>query len=132
MLPSQTRDGHTAFQLAAENNVETLKRMWDWAEETLLNPNELKNKLLLSTDVAGYMAWHHAVAKGSLESLETLLFWVKKAELNTGEFLLAESGEGFTTFQLAARNNHVETQNLMLVWAEGTQLNTIELTENLI
>ena len=67
LLLSQTRNGHTALQLAAENNhLETLKGTWDWAEETQLNPNELKNKVLLSKDSAGYMAWHHAAGKGRL------------------------------------------------------------------
>jgi membrane-bound lytic murein transglycosylase MltF len=49
LLLAQTGKGYTAFQLAAYNNqVETLNKMRDWVEETQLNPNELKNKLLLS------------------------------------------------------------------------------------
>jgi len=39
LLLVPTADGYTAFQLAVENNhVETLKKMWVWAEETQLNP----------------------------------------------------------------------------------------------
>jgi len=40
-LLAQTGDGNTAFQLAAENRVETLKGLRFWAEEAQLNPNEL-------------------------------------------------------------------------------------------
>ena len=39
LLVAKTGDGYTAFLLAAENNqVETLNRMWHWAEEMQLNP----------------------------------------------------------------------------------------------
>jgi ankyrin repeat protein len=52
-------DGYTAFQIAAENNhVETLKKMWVWAEETELNLEDLKKNLFLAKDNYGYIAWH--------------------------------------------------------------------------
>ena len=102
-----------------------------WAEGKQLNPNELKIKLLLSTDNYGYTAWHRAATKSSLEALQRVWSWAKEGELITDELLLAQTGEGYTAFQLETRNNHVETQKLMWVWAEERQLNTNELTKNL-
>jgi hypothetical protein len=64
------------------------------------------------------MAWQHAADQGSSEALETLWCWAKEAEMNTDELLLAQTGDGFTAFQLAARNNHIEALNRMWFWAE--------------
>ncbi len=98
----------TAFQLAARSkNVRMLNRMWVWAEETQLNPNELKNKLLLTEDWYGYTAWHRAADRGRLEVLELLWSLAKEAKLNTDELLLAQTGDGYTAFLLAAEKNHV-------------------------
>ena len=73
---AQTRDGYTAFQLAAhENHVETLKRRF----ETQLIPNDLKNKSLLTRDNDGYMAWYDAAMSLILKVLETLWNWAKNA-----------------------------------------------------
>ena len=107
--------------------VETLNRRWDWAEEKQLNPNDLKNKLLLSKDSAGYNAWHDVGKKGTLETLEVLWSWAKEAELNTGELLLSQTTDEFTAFQLEAENKHVETLKRMWDWTEETQLNPNEL-----
>ena len=68
-----TADGYTAFQLAAHNNhVQTLKIMWLWAEETDLNPKELKKNLFLAKDKYGRIAWPQAAIKGSVQALETI------------------------------------------------------------
>ena len=85
--------------------------MWDWADGTQLNPNELHNKLLLATEMYGYNVWKRAAEQGNLQALDSLLSLVKEAQLNTDGFLQAQTGEGCTAFQLAARNNHVKTQN---------------------
>jgi ankyrin repeat protein len=118
--------------LAAEkNHVETLLKMWVWAEETQLNPKELKKKLFLSKRNYGYNAWHRAAQFGSLEALETLWSLAKEVELDTEELLLSQTGEGYTAFHLAAETNHVETLLKMWVWAEETQLNPKVLKKNL-
>ena len=89
LLLAQTRDGLTAFQIAAEKNrVETRMKMWVWAEETQFNPKDLKNKFFLAKDINGYIAWHRAEKFGSLEAIETLWSWVKELKLETHEDLL--------------------------------------------
>ena len=109
---AQVGDGYTAFHLAAEeNHVELLKKIWVWAEESKLHPNELKKKLFLSKDNYGYTAWHRAALFGRLEALATLWFWAKEEEINTDELLLAQSLKGLTAFHLAAEENHVELLN---------------------
>ena len=52
-------------------------------------------------------------------------------ELNTDEFLIAETGDGNTAFQLAAWENHVEILKTLWVWAEEKQLNPNELKNKL-
>jgi len=79
--------------------------MWVWAEETQLNPNELKNKLFLSKDLFGCMAWHLIAFGGGLEALETLCCLDREMELNRDEMLLERTVDGSTTFLLAAENN---------------------------
>ena len=83
--------------------------MWFWAEEMQLNINELRYELLLSIDSIGFNAWHRAADKGCLQLLDTVWSCVEEAELNTNEFLLAQSGNGYTAFLLAAENIYVET-----------------------
>jgi ankyrin repeat protein len=131
-LLAQTRDEYTAFQLAAEkNHVEPLKRMWVWAEEIQVHPNELKINLFVTRNIYGYNAWHQAAEQGSLQALETLWSWAKELELNTDELLLAKTGNGCTAFQLAAENNNVETLKIIWVWTEEKQLNPNELKNKL-
>jgi hypothetical protein len=54
----------------------------------------LKNKLLLTKDNFGQMAWQQAALGDSLEALETLWSWAKELELNTDELLTAEDKHG--------------------------------------
>ena len=57
--------------------------MWVGAEEKQLNPNELKNNLLVARDKYGFNACQRAAEQGRLEALETLWIWTTEAELNT-------------------------------------------------
>jgi hypothetical protein len=42
------RFNETAWHKAAEiGNFEVLEKMWDWAKELQLNPEELRNEVLL-------------------------------------------------------------------------------------
>ena len=116
---------------AEKNHVETLQKMWVWAEETQLNRKELKKNLFLTKDMYGYIAWHRAAYFGSLEILQTLWNLAKEVELDTHELLLSQNGDGCTAFQLAALNDHVETLLKRWIWAEETQLNPKELNKNL-
>jgi hypothetical protein len=60
------------------NHIEILENPWVWTEEVQMNPKEFKKKLLLAKDNYGYIAWHRAAVKGSLEALEALRVWVKE------------------------------------------------------
>jgi ankyrin repeat protein len=45
------KSGQTACHMAAERgNVEVLEKLWDWAKELQLNPEELRNIVCLSKD----------------------------------------------------------------------------------
>jgi len=76
----------------------------------------LKKKLFLAKDNDGYIAWHRAAQFGSLEALKLLWTLAKELELDTNEFLLSQTGKGYTAFQLAAHNNHVGIMELLLVF----------------
>ena len=117
--------------VAGYNNVETLNIIWDWAEETQLNRNELKKKLLLHRDMHGFNAWHRAADQGYLYEIEIIWIWTKEAEINKYELLLSQTKCVHNAFQLAARNNHVETLKGMWDWPEETQLNPNELKNKL-
>jgi len=99
-------------------NPEVLKKLWVWATEEKLNPNKIKNKLLLAKDKDGYTAWHRAADKGSLHALEILRNWAKEAELNPEELLLAQNGTGYTAWQIAAHKSHLEELKKLWVWAK--------------
>ena len=82
------------------NQVETLKKMWVWAEETQINPKELKKNLLLAIDDDRYTVWHQSAGKGNLQILQTLWCWAKEVELNRDELLLAQNGDGYTAITI--------------------------------
>lgn len=62
-----------------------LKKLWSWAREAQLNPNEFRNKLLLAKDSFGYTVWHREANRGGLQALEVLWIWAKRAGLNIVE-----------------------------------------------
>jgi hypothetical protein len=79
---AQTWKGYTAFHLAAWNDdIDKLKEIWVRAEEKQHNQNELKKKLLLTTDNFGLSARNLAEQCGRSEAVEIILSWAKKEEL---------------------------------------------------
>ena len=56
----------------------------------------------------------------------------KEAQLNTDEFLQAQTGDEYTVFQLAAWNNRLETVHAVFVWAELSKSNSNLLKKNLL
>jgi hypothetical protein len=93
LLLAETGKVYTAFQIAAvKNQVETLKKMWFWAENHK-SIQELKKKLFLATDMDRYIARHRTAEKGNLESLEILWVWSKEVEVDTYELLIPGSGK---------------------------------------
>jgi len=96
----------TVWNLAAvRNNEEVLKRLWVFAREVKLNPDEVKYSLLLSKDDDGNTLWHRAAERGSLQPLETLCVWAKEAGTNTVKIknmsLLARNKLGATAWNIA-------------------------------
>ena len=51
--------------------VEILEKLWNWAKEIQLNPEELQNAVL-STCNYGKTAWYKAAESGQVEILEKL------------------------------------------------------------
>jgi ankyrin repeat protein len=99
------------------------QKLWVWAKETQLNPNELKSKLLLATDKYGYIAWHQAAERGSLQAIETLWIWAKEVGLNMDELLLAKNKQGDTARLLATKRRHLDVVEKLGVWENKAQLN---------
>jgi len=51
VLLSKSYFNQTAwFTAAGSGNVELIKKLWDWAKELQLKPEELRNEMLLSKD----------------------------------------------------------------------------------
>ena len=58
---SKEKVNKTAWQKAAERgHTELLEKLWDRAKELQLNPEELRNELLLSKDEFKETGWHKA------------------------------------------------------------------------
>ena len=61
MLLSKDEYKKTAWHMAAESGyVEVLNKLWDWAKELQLKPEELRNEVLLSKDESNGTTWHKA------------------------------------------------------------------------
>ena len=83
---SKDRVNKTAWQKAAERgHIELLEKLWDWAKELQLNPEELRNELLLLKDKVNKTAWHKAAKRGHVEVLKKMLDWAKELQLNPEE-----------------------------------------------
>jgi endo-1,4-beta-D-glucanase Y len=85
-------------------NKNTLRKIWDLAEDNLTR-EEIKNNLLLATNREGYTAWHVAARSGTLDELQKI--WdLAKDNLTTEEIksklLLATNSEENTAWHLAA------------------------------
>ena len=86
--------------------LEVLKKLWEWAKQSQLKPNQFKNKLLLTKDQYGYTAWHRAAAEGNLDALEIVWGWAEEENINSDDlrnkWLLAEGKRGGTVWKMAA------------------------------
>jgi ankyrin repeat protein len=90
----------------------------------------LKNEFLLTKDKYGYIAWHWAAVKGSLEALQSLWIWAKEVAIDPNELLPAKTVNKLTAFQLAAYGNQEKELLNLCVWAEKAQLNPNVLKNN--
>ena len=71
--------GKTAWHMAAgRGKVDILEKLWDWAKELELKPEELRDNVCLSKDRYGQTAWHMAAGRGYIELLEKMWDFAKK------------------------------------------------------
>jgi hypothetical protein len=88
---------------AANNDVRTLQKLWSWAEEGQLDPNELKKKLILEKDQHGCTAWQHAAQQGSSQALQALQLCAEEMKLNIDELLPAENYIAEQNYEMAGQ-----------------------------
>jgi len=83
---SKNKYGNTAWDEAADRGqVEILEKMWKWAKEMQIKPEEIRNELLLSKNKYGNTTWHEAAERGQFEILEKLWNWAKELQLKPEE-----------------------------------------------
>ena len=88
MLLSKDECKETAWYKAADRgHLELLKKLWDWAKEVQLTPEELRNEILLSRDYFGHTVWHMAAENRDIDVLSILGEWAKELHLKQGELL---------------------------------------------
>jgi hypothetical protein len=72
----------TAWHMAAEDSqVVILEKLWDFAKELQLKPDELRNEVLLLKDVFNQTAWHMAAEWVQVVILEKLWDFAKELQL---------------------------------------------------
>jgi hypothetical protein len=79
---SKSKFGQTAWHIAAQNGrINILQKLWDWAGELQLKPEDLRNEVWLSKNRWGQTAWHIAARKGNLELSRKLWDWAKEVQI---------------------------------------------------
>jgi len=72
----------TAWYIAArEGHVKVLEKLWYWAKELQLKPEELRNEVWLSKDKYGQTACYKAEGRGHVEVIEKLWDWAKDLQV---------------------------------------------------
>jgi hypothetical protein len=73
--------------MAKRGHVEVLEKLWDWAKNLQIKPEELRNRLWLSKDNYGETAWQSTARLGPVEVLENLCDWSKELQLKPEELM---------------------------------------------
>jgi hypothetical protein len=69
-LLSKCKYGLTAWNKAAEKGrFEVLEKLWNWAKDVQLKPEELRNELLFSEGKYGQTAWDEALERERFDIL---------------------------------------------------------------
>jgi len=83
---SKDESKETAWHKAPEwARGEILEKLWNWAKELQLKPEELRNELLLLKDKSKETAWQKAAENGHVKILEKLWDWAKELQLKPEE-----------------------------------------------
>jgi len=109
---------------AGGGHVAVLEKLWDWAKELQLKPDELRNEVLLSKDKYGQMAWHMAEAGGHVEVLEKTWDWVEELKLAPNELkkmFLSVDKDGNNTANLATSTGSKELLDKTWTMCKETQ-----------
>jgi hypothetical protein len=70
---------------AISDNVEILEKLWDWAKELHIKPEELRNEVFLSKDIYKQATLRKAERSGNVEILEKLRDWAKELQVKPEE-----------------------------------------------
>jgi ankyrin repeat protein len=136
-LLAKDHHGRTAWQYAAEKgHVEVLDKLWEWANELQIKPDEIRNEVLLSKDKYNETAWQKATRKGHVKVLDKLWGWAKelqlKPEVLRNEVLLSKEEYNETVWQKAAQIGNVEVLQKLWDWAKELQLKPEELRNEVL
>jgi hypothetical protein len=86
MLFSKGIYEQTAWHKAAiSGDIEVLERLWNWAKELQLKPEELRNELLFSKGRFGKMPWREAAGNDNIKVLDKLWDWAIELQLKPDE-----------------------------------------------
>jgi ankyrin repeat protein len=78
MFLLKDNSNRTTLQIAAiKGHIEVLEKMWEWAKDMQLNPDEIRNEVLLSKYYLNHTPWHTAAEGGKVEALGKLWDWAK-------------------------------------------------------
>ena len=70
---------------ARESHVEVLEKLWEWAKELQLKPEDFRKDLWLSKDKFNQTPWHMAAERWHIEVLEKVCNWDKELQVNPEE-----------------------------------------------
>jgi ankyrin repeat protein len=70
---------------AEQSKFEILEKLWEWAKELQLQPEELGNEVLLSKNNFNRTPRHKAAENGTYEILEKPWEWAKGLQLKPEE-----------------------------------------------
>jgi len=121
MLLGHDKNRETFWELAAgRGNIEVIKKIWEWVQETLTT-EEKKNKLLLRTDGEGRTVWHFAASQSKLDVMQKIREYAEE-KLTTEEIkngiLLRTDLVGWTAWHIAANTGKIDVMQKIWEWAE--------------
>jgi hypothetical protein len=79
--PGSRQQNLAKVKAAGKGQVEILERLWDFAKELQLKPDEFLNEVLLSKDKFNRTAWHMAAEDCQFLILEKLWDFLKELQL---------------------------------------------------
>jgi hypothetical protein len=68
-----------------EGDVELLEKLWVWAKELHLKPEDLRNVFWLSKSQFNQTAWNIATHKDHVQVLEEMWVWAKELQIKPEE-----------------------------------------------